>query len=836
MNRLSFYQPTLVAAAAAAFCAGAVQAQPQLVADATTTAGGSQQVVVTGVRGGQERTVADSPVPIDVISGEDLKLTGRADLKQALATLLPSFNYGTNLSGGDAYVRPLTNRGLGGAYTLVLVNGKRWHRSAMLAAAAGDASGANPVDIDFIPFSAIDHVEVLKDSAAAQYGSDAVAGVINIILKHANHGGDIGISGGKLYAGDGGNGKLLGDVGLKLPQDGFLDLSVELKHEGSAVYNAGPSTATPYFPLPNGSPDPRDATWNKVGEKNGDPKIDLVTTGANLELPLSAALKAYAFGTVAQRKTTLGNNVRLPSGSADIPEIFPDPYYPSGNDKDTDAQIVFGAKGSAYGWGWDFSNSFGRNRHHMASSLTINPSLGPSSPTSFGNLGTYIADQWVTDLDLTRGVDVGLADPLQVSVGAEYLSEGYKTLAGDPLAAEQGGYVFPALLPNGNPNPLAGTLASPGAQGVVAIAASDVVHLRRDDVAAYLDLGVNATPDWYLGAAVRDEHYDDSAGNTVGGKLNTRYDITRSFALRATAGTGFRAPSLTQIGFAKTDNRTGLDPDGNVVPALTKLLATDNPLAVALGAQPLKPERSKNLGFGVVLKPNKDSDLTLDAYQIDIKDRIVETNTLYGPALASLLTSYDVPTNAWIRYFANAVNTRTRGLDLVADTNVDYRAWGQVHWTAAFNWNVTQITHIRATPSVITSYASAGNPGGSLIWYGRSQQADLVVVQPKTKLILGADWTRGNWDLNASTTRYGDVSTWADNPTGDRHFGAKWITNLDVGYQLTRSWRLNAGATDLFSVRPDANAAPTSLGSPRYGTPPFSPAGGFWYGGATYSF
>lgn len=829
MNQRKRFKPGVLAAAAiGALAASTIQAQQQ---DEAT----SQQVVVTGLRGGPERTVADSPAPIDVISGDQLRLTGRSELKEALSKLLPSFNFGTNNAGGDAYVRPLSNRGLGGAYTLVLVNGKRWHRSSMLASGSGDASGANPVDIDFIPMSSIDHIEILKDSAAAQYGSDAVAGVLNIILKHATHGGDLSLTGGKLYQGDGGSGKLLGDYAVALPQGGFVDLALELRHRGAAIYNSGPATGSAYFPLPGGAADPREATWNKVGEKNGDPKLDVASGGFNLELPVSNDLKLYSFGTLAQRSTTLGNFVRRPNSNAGIPEIFPDPYYPVGNDRDVDAQLVVGAKGTTAAWGWDFSNSYGRNRHHMASDLTINPSLGPASPTHFDNLGTYISDQWVSDLDVTRGFDVGLADPLQVSSGLEFLSEGYKTLAGDPLSYEQGGYVYPALLPNGNPNPLAGTLAAPGAQGVVAIAADDAVKLRRNNVAAYLDLSFNPVSTWYLGAAVRGEHYDDSSGNTLSGKFNTRFDISKTFAVRGTIGTGFRAPSLTQIGFAKTDNRVGTDANGNIVPALTKTVATDSPLAQALGATPLKPEKSKNIGFGFVLKPAKDTNLTLDAYQIEIKNRIVKTGTLYGSALAPLLTSFNLPTTVWTSYFTNAVDTRTRGLDLVGDDTVDYHQYGRVQWTAAFNWNLSQITHIRARPQVLTDLAATNN-NGNLAWYGRSQQADLEVLMPKTKLILGGDWTLGRWGVNLSTTRYGKVSTWADNPTGDRHFGAKWLTDLDVGFAVTRALRVSVGANNLFDVRPDANAAATVQGGPRYGTPPFSPAGGYWYGAVAYAF
>jgi iron complex outermembrane receptor protein len=271
------------------------------------------------------------------------------------------------------------------------------------------------------------------------------------------------------------------------------------------------------------------------------------------------------------------------------------------------------------------------------------------------------------------------------------------------------------------------------------------------------------------------------------------------------------------------------------VPALTKTVASTSALAQALGATPLKPEKSTNFGLGVVFHPAKETSITVDAYQIDIKDRIVKTGTLYGTALAPLLTSFNLPTTVWTTYFTNAVDTRTRGLDIVGDTTTDYRQYGKVHWTAAFNWNISQITKIKARPQVLNDFA-ATNKTGSLAWYGRAQQGDLQVLLPKTKLILGGDWKLGRWNVNLATTRFGKVTTLADNPTADRTFGAKWITDLDVAFAVTPQLRWSVGANNLFSVRPDSNAVVSATNGPRYGTPPFSPAGGYWYSTVAYAF
>lgn len=365
-------------------------------------------VISTGLRGNQ-RTVADSPAPIDVISNEQLLRTGRAELSEAISKLLPSFNFGTNIAGFQSGVRPLSNRSLGPAYTLVLVNGKRRHNSAVPASGSTDNSGANAVDIDMIPVSAVSHIEVLKDSAAAQYGSDAVAGVINIILKSASSGGHYESSYGQLYSGQGETIKLAGDQGFSLGDGGFLHLSGEARKRGTAnwIDKAAPDYRA-YFE------DDRQAAWDHRAVKNGDPDLRAFNLGYNAELPISDDLKLYSFATYAERKLEAFNNYRLPNSNASIPELFPDGYFPLNNIKDTDYQWLLGARGAAGAWDWDLSTTYGRNKNQQSSDLTINPTYGPASPTSFDDLATLQFDQWVNNLDLTRAFDglFGLAvDP-----------------------------------------------------------------------------------------------------------------------------------------------------------------------------------------------------------------------------------------------------------------------------------------------------------------------------------------------------------------------------------------------------------------------------------------
>lgn len=782
-------------------------------------------VVTLGVRGSQ-RTIADSPAPIDIISGRQLAETGRADLKEALAQLLPSFTYSTVTGvAHNTIFRPLTNRGLGGAYTLVLVNGKRRHNSAMLSSSPQDNSGANPVDLDLIAISAVDHIEVLKDGAAAQYGSDAIAGVINIVLKGSASGGGAYASLGKLYAGDGAVGKVGIDHGFALGgQGGFAHLSLDARSQQRATWNNA-ATGSLYFPLPGGAPDPREAGWNRVGQLNGNPKLNAANAALNAALPLGG-VTAYAQATASVRQAAMYNFLRRPNTVNDIPEIFPDGFFPILNIDQTDYQAVLGGRGTAAGWDYDLSTAFSRDRVKGSSDLTLNPSLGPTGPTRFDKLYVNRFTQWTNNLDLTRAVELGLRAPLQVSFGAEHRFEEYEIEAGEAAATANGGYRFAS-------GPLASQYASIGAQAVTTASAEDAGKVNRDSVAAYAEASLEVSDKLFVGAAGRAEHYDDSAGDTLSGKLTARYALTSDFAFRGTISNGFRAPSLPQLIYSQTDNRVQAASDGTPVTTKVKVARVNSPLAVALGSAPLKPEKSVNysLGFTFARGPLT---LTVDAYQIAIEDRITKTSSLYGPAVSALLASQGFDGAQWVQYYTNAIDTRTRGLDVVADYRQSLADLGALRWTLGLAWNKTRITDIAANPSELANLGA--NAGGNLVRFSRSAQGNLVDAFPKTKLALGAEWTRGPFGVTLRTTRYGKVATIADLPTGDRWFGAKWITDLAVATDISPRVKLTLGAENLLDVRPSANAIPDSAGSALYGSAPFSPQGGFYYSRLSYSF
>jgi len=784
----------------------------------------SETIIVTGTRG-NGRTVADSPVPIDVLGSEQLEKAGGANtgLKDALERLAPSFVVNTrgNATWGTVS-KPAGLRGLSGAHVLVLVDGKRRHNSALpFSAADSQAIGANPVDLDLIPTSAIDHIEILRDGAAAQYGSDAIAGVINIILKSSAQGGSLGLTLGQRYKfegrQDGETAYASGNVGLKLGDaGGFLNLSFDAKKQDWTL-RVNPSTQTFFFPV-NGQPDPREATIDKKVFRGGTPKIKAFNIFANAALPLGETVTAYATGSFGQRDGELGQSHRLQNTVNVIPELLPASgvLQPTTQLREEDYQFTAGLKGELGGWSWDLSSTYGRNRVDLYENNSVNPSLGLASPSDFATF-TPIFTQWTNNVDFTRPVDIGLAGDLQISVGLEHRYERFQVIVQDPLAYANGGYIFPS-------GPLAGQAASIGAQAAVLVLPEDATDLSRDNFAGYIDLGAQVTPNWYVAIAGRYEHYTDSAGDTWSGKLTSRYELTRTLAIRGTVSNGFRAPSLSQAGFA-TGSQTPAIVNGQIAGITSQRNAKPgSPLGQALGATPLKPEKSFNISAGISFQPSRDFTLDIDAYQIDLDDRIARTTTFRGTGIAAILRANGFDPNQAVSYNTNAIDTRTRGVDVVAAYTLRLAdaGLGTIRWNLGFNYNKTTIENIKDTPAQLAAIG--------LQLFDRVAQSNYTVNLPRTKLILGADWTLGALDVSFKTTRYAGVQLLTDNPASDQRYGAKWISDIEIGYKLTQDLTLAVGANNVFDVYPDRSTVPDVIGSQRYANnSPFGYFGGFYY-------
>ncbi|RJG56237.1 TonB-dependent receptor [Sphingobium terrigena] len=855
----SYYAST--AAVALLLASGSAHAQtdasPQPAAAEAADAG---TIIVTGVRGAP-RTVAESPAPIDVVSADKLQATGSAEFGEALSKLLPSLNFGATHAGVFSIGRPVTNRGLAPAYTLVLVNGKRRHNGAFLSNSTADTSGSNPVDIDLIPTSAIDRIEVLKDSAAAQYGTDAIAGVINIQLAEKP-----GLSGdftyGTLYDANGEPDSWKGTIryGTRIGDGGFLTISGDIRKRGGAWWNL-PATDTNLYGLPAGrtidqvvatsgltrdqvlanvaDANARNAQWNRDGAHNGDPQIKAFNLSYNAQLPVTDNATLYSFGTYGERDAQIGNNFRRPNSTANFTAQFPDGYYPLNSIDENDFQFVGGLRGELAGWNYDVSSSFGRNYSHQYSKLSVRPSLGPTGPTEWPNLANFEFRQWTHNVDLTREFDIGLARPVQISVGGEYRLDRFRTFAGDPLAYEPATYTFKPGDQQYDWN--VGRIASPVVQGAIVLSPADEADISRKVYAGYVDVGVYPLDAWYIGAAVRAEHYSDGSGSPVGLKLNSRYEFSPALAIRGTVGTGFRAPSLTQIGYAQTDGRTSSffnaeTGQTELRPTVAKLVTADSTVGQLLGAKPLKAEKTWNAGLGVVFTPTPSLSITLDGYYIKIKDRIERTGRLFGTGISAILAANGLSDIEQAEYFINAADTTTKGFDIVADYSTTLGDFGRLGATLAFNYSRTKVNDVVATPTQLFAANGTSLLGAGSVFFGGDKIGELEVLQPHTKLVSTLNWSKGIFGLSLTNTRYGKY-TQRTAAGDDRHFGAKIITDASISAKVTRFATLSVGATNFFDVRPETNGPGNpQTGQGYYGPSPFNPAGGYYYGRLAFAF
>jgi len=785
-------------------------------------------IVVTGQRG-LERTVTNSATPIDVISAADLAKTGKPDALSALNSLVPSFNSPARAGGGNAsIIQTGALRGLNPDQTLVLVDGKRRHKSSLINVVSSLYAGSVPADLALIPVSAIDHIEVLRDGAAAKYGSDAIAGVINIILKRGEGGSASFTAGQNMDRSDGEFYQADIRVGQKLGDNGFIDLFAQARKQlaSNRANPIAPCTtpggATCLYPLVGGQLDPREATINRLVTWNyGAFPQQTLNLGYNSSYK-AGSVEIYSNGTYSQRRSDLNVTFRAPNNVNSLPQVYPNGFRPDQVVREEDFQFVLGAKGNLSGWDWDLSTSYGKNRARLTESETLNASLGPTSPTSF-YLGTLSSTEWVNSLDVTRGFAVGGGN-LQVSAGLQHRLETYGLSAGDPASYAAGSYVIPGTA----------THPAPGAQGVSGFTAADAGHAHRNNVAGYVNLTYDPNSNVTIDLAGRAEHYDDGSGNTVIGEASGRYRIAPWITLRGAVSTGFRAPSLAQQIYASTTGQFRLDSSNNVTLLQIKTLPVNSPAAIALGATPLKPETSTNLTVGLVLQPVRNLDITVDAYQIKVDKRIALTGTLTGSAISAIFVANGLPADVSAQYYTNAIDTRTRGIDVVATYRVNLGDLGSMRFNASFNYNQTDITHVIPNPSQLSAL------GAGYVLFDRVARGNMTTLMPTTKIFFGDTWTIGRFTLSPRITRYGSYIIPQVNAALDRRFGAKWITDLEASYQITRTLTFAAGANNLFNVYPDANGVyNVALGSQQYGSSPPSPfgfTGGSYYGRLSLQF
>lgn len=777
-------------------------------------------VVVTGGR--IETTVGQSTTPVTVISAATLQATGQANLRDALVQLSPSLSHTSYGADNAEFTDEIQLDGLSPDHVLVLVNGKRRHGSANIIQDPGLDQGSTGVDIDMIPIDLIDHIEILRDGAAAQYGSDAIAGVVNIILKSKANGGTLSTTSGQTYKGDGFKNTTTASIGLSLAGNGFLDLSAEYDRINHAIrtgpdyadglYGEGAPAAVAYMNA-NGYAPPYPIGPAYRNPWSSDTASTRQLVGFNAGYDFTDNVEAYAFGTFGHRYAESYENYRPPYVD---PAVYPSGFTPIFTIDENDYSITGGAKDdNLFGWSVDFSTTYGADRDNLGLVHSVNPSL-TDSPVAF-DIGATSNSQLTGNLDFTRPFQLSLfAAPLNFAFGFEARRDTFQIQPGDVYSYEDGGASSEAGF-----NPY------------------NAGEWSRTVSAAYIDVSTHITDQWQADVAGRYEHYSD-AGNTRNAKVSTRYDFTPQVAVRASASTGFHAPSLAEEHFSSL----AVTPD-----SASAQLPSDSAGAAALGAQPLKPEKATNLNLGLVLNPLSNWNITADAYQINIRNRIVAGGTVYGLPAVDAMTAAGFPvppyvvaaaqTNpdtglASVWYFTNGANTRTRGLDLISVYHADYGSYGKVDWDLSANLNTTRVTH------VVTQ------DGKSIL---NSQQIDyLTSTTPKSKVIVGGIWQLGKWGVSVHETRWGATTDQLTYEVGPDSVVAgafypwrnatMYTTDFEVRYNATSKLLVALGANNAFDRYPSRIPYVTALEGQLYDTQNSQVGydGGYYYLRLAYQF
>ena len=730
------------------------------------------EVVVTGNRS-KVRSVLNSAVPIDKLYSEDLKSTGQVTFDKMLAYKIPSFNTSNQaISDGTAHFDPADLRGLGPSRTLVLVNGKRKNQSALVYINDTPGKGEVGTDMKSIPFSAIERVEILRDGASSQYGSDAIAGVVNIILKKKTNFTEVSLTSGVTSEGDGFNFGADLNSGFKIADKGFVNLTLSYLDQNKTNRAAKPGKDDLFGIAAN---DPLWGTWLKnnpnLGMTIGQPDSKMGALVINAEYPLSEKTTLYAFGDLNIRKGTSFALYRAPYWVSDPNNLLHaagttyNGFQPTFNTDVFDNLGSVGIKSTLFGFNSDFSVTAGSNRIDYMVKNTINVSLGANSPTEFKS-GGYTFSQLVGNADFSRTFD-----KVTLGFGTELRKEQYEARAGQPESYVGGGaQSFPGLQP------------------------ANELKKDRSNVGVYTTLDYDVTEAFLIGGSLRYENYTDF-GNNFSWKVNSRYKLNNDVTVRASFSTGFRAPALHQIYLS---NIQTLVSGGSVSNQGT--FNNVDPAVAGIGVPRLHAEKSENFSTGVTFRSGANFTASLDFYHIKVKDRVLFSgevgfdgdNTTTNP-VEQVLISNDITS---MKFFINAVNTITKGVDIVMNYKNLALGGGKLGFNFASNIANTKIDGQIATPAILKA-------NGYDI-FNRKEQGRILSARPNTKVLLGVnyDFKRTSFILN--NTYFGEV-TWqhATDVAKDQTFAGKIITDLGVSYKFSKVISGNVMVNNLFNIYPD---------------------------------
>ena len=811
--------------------------------------------VVVGSRA-RHTAAEELAVPVDVYPAERLQQQGTTETAQILQAVAPSINFPRqSVTDAGDIVRPFTLRGLSPDHTLVLVNGWRRHQTALVNNFTyGMGAGSSGVDLNALPASAVERIEVLRDGASAQYGSDAIAGVVNMVIKEGGFtpflNGDVGRFTSDDYPDDGTTVNANGGWGLKVGRG-----SVGIFGEFRDREPTNRAFADPFEDAGTGIPD--SIVNGKVIQKRnpvpqpnhhwGDGLEKDALTFANFRLPLNDAgtMEIYSFGGYSHRDGSGNAYRRYASNPRNWPELYPLGFLPTFSGVATDYSAAGGLRGLVSGWSYELGAEFGHNDFDYDMTNTNNASLGPCldvpcAPGADGVLGTaddpgipnqlsffagrVLREELVTGLNIARPVELGLPAPVNFAFGAAFRRERYVIRAGEPASYINGGHLAQdsaAAEPSG--------VAPSGSSGFPGFTPGDTTDRHRNNYGLYADAETNLTPQVLADVAGRFEKYSDF-GSRLTGKAAVRFQPTPRLTLRASAGTGFRAPGLSQVAFRKvvTNVIAGEFIEVGIFPA-------DDPAALALGSKPLQEETSFNFSGGLAVTPVPNLTLTADYFNIKINNRILLGATFDDPATLALLAGAGVTGIGGVQYFTNGLDTRTQGVDLTGNLRVP-TGGGTIELNGSLNYTKNKILRVDPLPAVLVA-AGSTEPGllDSVTAIGIQDE------RPDWRGTLQANYTLGRFSALGRYSYYGGFSS-AQPGFCDlcrERYGAKSLFDTEVGYAFDFI-KLAVGARNLFDTYPDKPSSSVVVDefgdtskdfNDNFGTFPWAAASPFGYNG-----
>ncbi len=845
-------------------------------------------IVVTGTRG-EGRTALDSAVPIDVFTAEAIEDVSFSDTQDVLKTLVPSYTVSREpISDGATFIRPASLRGLSSDKTLVLVNSKRRHRAALVSIGG---SGTQGPDVATIPASAIKSVEVLRDGAAAQYGSDAIAGVINFILKDSPEGGEVTFQAGQYYEEDGEDLLIAGNLGIPLGSSGFINVSVEgttaqpthrgkeWRTQASDPGNFGGQSSFDVFDYVAANPEVAYLFGNgeDFDHSNvqlwGQPEAEAFRTFINAGYTLSDSAELYAFANYSNSSSDGDFNYRFPTNSVNGPFIrrpdgtlfrfadrYPAGFNPRFGGNVVDYSATGGVRGQfTDGFSYDFSSRYGKNTIYYTLWNTVNPSLGEASPDYF-QPGDLVSDEIGVNADFAYELDTGVfASPLNIGFGAEYRDEGYESVPGDEASYIAGPYAqedpYGFCTDETNIALRTPTAAGAGIAGLNCASAADPVYqvmavgsngfpgytpaysgsLNRDSYGLYVDLEADVSSSLFLNVAGRFEDYSDF-GTTTDGKIAARWTLTPGLNLRGSVSSGFRAPTPGQLATTNVSTRFA----GGGEPIASGLFPASNSVSVFLGAQELEPEKSTNYSLGASADFGG-LGLTVDLYKIEIADQfyavspITVTDAIRGELLAANVPGAD--TIGQVQFFQNAFDSETTGVDVVATYTLDWGGGGVTDLTASANYNKFEVVSV----NIQNTNGTPNDPTDDFDLFDNESVYDFENGQPQYRATFSANHRIGDWGFMARANYYGSWSVSNNTPTGFeiQELGEEILVDIEISYDVTADTSIALGVRNVFDEYPDPGEyrlRETSNGRIYRSDSVVDWQGGFAYLKATHSF